>query len=428
MRKKNQSVLKMEAITSYTLVVGIDIAKHRHWARFIDHRGVECDKTLSFDNNKIGFDSILSKIFEICKHKSFDKVIVGMEPTGHYWKALANFLMKQNILVVLVNPYHTKMLKELDDNSPTKSDKKDSLTIARLVKDGRYFECYLPHDIYADLRAYGTERFGLNRMKKSLENKITAILDEYFPEFVAVFKCPYSGKVSMQMLKVCPLPKMVLELGFDGLLKETKKVVKKSVGEKKILQLLSIAKDSIGVDYGLIAIYHKIRCIVEELELINRQLYELTIAMKKALEEITISKYLLSIKGIGVVSLSMCLGEIGNPLRFDSDRQLFRLAGYNLIENSSGKSNSGTCISKRGRKHLRCVLFQISLVMVAKNNEMKQLYNYLKNRDKNPLKKMEALVVISKKILTLIFKLSKKQEYYDPTRALGAALKKQFVS
>ena len=59
-----------------------------------------------------------------------------------------------------------------------------------------------------------------------------------------------------------------------------------------------------------------------------------------------------------------------------------RLAGYNLIEDSSGKNKSGTCISKRGRKNLRSVLYQISLTMVANNKELRQLYDYLKTREK----------------------------------------------
>ena len=90
-----------------------------------------------------------------------------MEPTGHYWKAFANFLLKQaKITVVLVNPFHTKKAKELDDNSQTKSDKKDALTIARLVKDGRYFETYLPHDVYAELKGLTTTRYSMNKRKK----------------------------------------------------------------------------------------------------------------------------------------------------------------------------------------------------------------------------------------------------------------------
>ena len=140
---------KLEAVTFKTLIVGVDIAKHNQWARFVDCRGIEHNKALKFENNRNGFNAILARIYEICKQEDFNKVIVGMEPTGHYWKAFANFLLKQaKITVVLVNPYHTKRAKELDDNSQTKSDKKDALTIARLVKDGRYFETYLPHDVY----------------------------------------------------------------------------------------------------------------------------------------------------------------------------------------------------------------------------------------------------------------------------------------
>ena len=146
-----------------------------------------------------------------------------MEPTGHYWKPLANYLMKQDITVVLVNPYHTKKAKELDDNSQTKSDKKDALTIAKLVKDGRYYDTYMPHDKYADLRVLTTTRISLNDKKSSIENRITAVLDEYFPEFTTVFKHPYKGKASMQILKSCPLPKDIKALGVDGVLTEIRK-------------------------------------------------------------------------------------------------------------------------------------------------------------------------------------------------------------
>lgn len=118
-----------------------------------------------------------------------------MEPTGHYWKAFANFLLKQaKITVVLINSYHTKRAKELDDNSQTKSDKKDALTIVRLDKDGRYFETDLPHDVYADLRGLTTTRYSMNKRKKSIINTITTVLDEYFPEVEKVFKHPFKGK------------------------------------------------------------------------------------------------------------------------------------------------------------------------------------------------------------------------------------------
>jgi len=426
MKKQNPLNQKLEAITFQTLIVGIDIAKNLQWARFTNYRGIEQDKAMRFENNKKGFESILAKIYEICKKENFEKAVIGMEPTGHYWKTFANFLIKQKgITVVLVNPYHTKKAKELDDNSQTKSDKKDALTIARLVKDGRYFETYLPHDIYAELRVLTTTRFSMNKRKSAIENTITAVMDEYFPEFITVFKHPFKGKASTQILRSCPIPKFIKELGVEGILAEFKKVVKKTVGYKKAQQLLEAAKESIGVDYGEFSANLKIRQLMEELDLISKQLGEVEIEMQKALEKTGLSEYLLSIKGIGVASLAMCLGEIGDPLRFDDARQISKLAGYNLVEDSSGKNRSGTCISKRGRKNLRCVLYQMALTTVAVNPEIKQFYGYLKTRKNNPLKKMQALVVISKKILTIIFTLAKKKVHYQPENVFGIVRKNQ---
>jgi len=189
--------------------------------------------------------------------------------------------------------------------------------------------------------------------------------------------------------------------------------------------LFTAARDTVGVDYGEQAAKFKIRQFMEELELINRQLVEVEQEMSEALEKTESGKYLLSIDVIGGVSLAICLGELGDPLRFEDARQMSRMAGYNLIEDSSGKDRSGTCISKRGCKNLRCVLYQMAMTMVASNKEMKELYGYLKTREKNPLKKMQALVVISKKILTLIHTLSKKKEYYNPEWVFGPVRKGQ---
>lgn len=429
MKKKSQLNRKIEAVTLQTLVVGIDIAKEMQWARFVDCRGVEYGKAMYFRNDRTGFEAILAKIRQISKENSFADVIVGMEPTGHYWKALANYLMKQeHIRVVLVNPYHTKKAKELDDNNQTKSDKKDALTIARLVKDGRYSDAYLPHDVYADLRVLTTVRNSVNRQKTALENTITAVLDEYFPEFTRVFKHPFKGKAAMQVLKACPFPKYILELGVDGVLAEIKKAVKKTVGRKRAQMLVDTAQSSVGVDYGVAAARCKLQVLLESLELTNRQLSRIEEEMATSLQATDIAEYLFSIKGVGVVSLAVCLGELGDPLRFDDPRQLSRLAGYNLVEDSSGKNKSGTCISKRGRKGLRKVLYQMALTAVSVNPEMKELYRYLKTRAVNPLKKMQALVVISKKLLTLIYTLAKKKQYYNAKKVFGKVRRSQLMA
>lgn len=410
---------KLEAITTSTLIVGVDIAKKVQWARFTDYRGLELGKALKFWNDKNGFESILASIETICKLKKLDNVIVGMEPTGHYFKPLANYLILNKITVVMVNPYHTKRAKELDDNSPTKSDKKDALTIARLVRDGRYYEVYMPQDIFAELRVLSNTRVSLMKRHNALKNTITAVLDEYFPELLEVFKYPLKGKASMQILKSCPFPSLILEQGVNGVLAEIKKAVKKTVGIKKAQQLVETAKDSIGVNYGTASAKLKVGIMIEELELLTKQLEQIESAMELALADTGMKEIILGIPGIGVVTAASFLGEIGDPMRFDHPRQISKMAGYNLVEDSSGKNKSGTSISKRGRKNLRNLLYQMAMTMVAVNTEMKELYQYLKTRPNNALKKKQALVVISKKIVTVIYNLVKKQTEYKAELVLG---------
>ena len=420
---KNQTNQKLEAITTNTLIVGVDVAKSLQWARFVDYRGMEIYKTISFQNDKNGFENIVASINEVCNSKvlknTFNKVIIGMEPTGHYWKALANYLGEKGFTVVGVNPYHTKKAKELDDNSPTKCDKKDAITIARLVKDGRYFEPYMPQDIYAELRNLSNSRISLMKRHNALKNTIIAILDEYFPEIYKVFKKPLEGKASMQILKVCPFPKYIIELGESGILAEIKKAVKKTVGAKKVRQLIDTAKNSIGVEYGLSSAKLKLSLMVEELELLQKQLEQIERAMGEAMNETGYAKQILGIRGIGVVTGATFLAEIGDPMRFNNERQISKMAGYNLVEDSSGNSKSGTIISKRGRKQLRCVLYQMAFTMIGNNPEINKLYKYLINRKENPLKKKQAFVVISKKIISIIYCLIKKQTTYNPALVLG---------
>ena len=425
---------RLEEITPTTLIVGVDIAKSVHWARFIDYRGIEIGKAMSFKSNRQGFESIITRINEIRNLKvlrrpvCFDTVIIGMEPTGHYWKTLANYLINARYRVVGVNPFHTKKAKELDDNSPTKNDKKDAITIARLVKDGRFFDPYLPKDIFAELRVLTNTRASAMKRFIATKNTITAILDEYFPEIWEVFKKPLDGKASRQILKSCPFPSLILAMSEGDILAEIKKAVKKSVGIKKVRQLIEAAKTSVGADYGLESTRLRLRQLLGELEVYERSLAEIESAMERMLEATGYARQILSIKGIGVVTAASFLGEVGDPLRFQTARQIARYAGYNLIEDSSGKSKSGTVISKRGRGQLRSLLYKIAFRLVGQNTEMKALYSHLISRAKNPLKKKQALVVVSKKIITMIFSLLKKRAVYNPALALGAVRREMIAA
>jgi transposase len=209
---------KILRITTTTLIVGVDVAKEDHWCRITDCRGVDLIKPFRIYNNINGFEILTRNIIKCRDKNKLSKVIVGMEPSGHYWKALGWHLkLNENIdELVGVNPYHVKKSKELDDNSPTKSDKKDAQTIARLIRDGRYFDVYLPEDVYAELRVLTNTRSQYLKKKKSAKCALIAVLDEYFPEYEKTFK-NLLGKTSTYILRHYPLPGDIVNLKLEQL-------------------------------------------------------------------------------------------------------------------------------------------------------------------------------------------------------------------
>ena len=99
---------KIAQITSHTLIVGVDIAKFKHVARAQDFRGLEFGSAYHFENTKDHFERFLDWIKNLLEKHGMDNVIIGMEPTGHYWLNLAHFLKEEEIKFVVVNPMHVK--------------------------------------------------------------------------------------------------------------------------------------------------------------------------------------------------------------------------------------------------------------------------------------------------------------------------------
>ncbi len=138
---------RIERITTTHLVIGIDMAKETHVAQATNFRGIVLSaRHLAFSNSKDGFEKLRRWVNELQQKHHLSNIIIGMEPTGHYWFNLANWLLEQRFSVVLVNPITTKRNKENRDNSPSKSDPKDALVIADVVSRGYYSEytAFLP--------------------------------------------------------------------------------------------------------------------------------------------------------------------------------------------------------------------------------------------------------------------------------------------
>ena len=408
--------LKFDAIENTDAIVGIDIAKNVHWAGIILPNGKEIKKSFSFNNNKKGFESLVETVKNVLTMLNFKKAIIGMEPTGHYWKSCARYLNKiEWIKVVTVNPFHVKNAKEFDDNCQTKNDKKDCMTIARLIKDARFFEPCLPEGIWAELRNLSNTRAELVEKQSAVKNRLIATMDEYFPEYTKVFKKILS-RTSEEILKECPFPEEIKSLGKEGLLKHIKKTVKRGYSKKQVETIYELANESIGTTEGTEGAKFQLNMYIEEAKLLERQIKITEEELERQLKETGFYESLISIQGIGIVSAATFVGEVGDINRFDSYEQIRRYAGLNLVENSSGNHKGKTTISKRGRSLLRSILYRMAFTMVNKNKEIKELYKYLTTRKENQLKKKQAIVAVIGKILQIIYAVVTKNEEYKATR------------
>ncbi|MGG1764067.1 IS110 family transposase, partial [Parageobacillus toebii] len=207
---------KIEQVTDQTLVIGMDIAKQKHYASMVDARGRVLKKPFPVIQSRSGFEQFYASIQEAMKEFGKTEVIVGIEPTGHYWLNLAYFLEEKGIPLVMVNPMHVKRSKELDDNLPTKHDAKDALVIAKLVKDGRFSYPRILHEVEAELRAGSTFRESLTKELNAVRNQMIRWLDRYFPEFVQVF--PSFGKMALVVLEKTPFPMDIANQTVEGLM------------------------------------------------------------------------------------------------------------------------------------------------------------------------------------------------------------------
>ena len=242
----NTQNAKITAITEKTLVIGIDVGSETHFARAFNWRGYEFSrKPLEFGNTEEGFETLRTWIMELKEKHGMDKVIPGMEPTGHYWFNLGKFLQDEGMRPVHVNPHHVKKSKEMDDNDPSKNDRKDPQGIAGLVNEGRYFYPYIPDGIYAEIRALS----GLQVLAQSeitrLKNRIARWFSIYFPNYKDVYG--NVGAVSgLMVLKEAPLPEDIVKLGVEGVNRIWRDAKLRGVGLKRARTLVTAAEHSVG--------------------------------------------------------------------------------------------------------------------------------------------------------------------------------------
>ena len=409
---------KISQVTEEALILGIDVGSKTHYVRAFDWRGLELSKVFKFKNSFEGFQNFVLWVNDLCCKNSKSKIIAGLEPTGHYWFSLGEFLKENNITIAIVNPYHVKQSKELDDNIQTKNDSKDPKLIAKLVIEGRYSFPYIPKGIYGEIRATDKLKDSITKEIISIKNKIHRWLDIYFPEYKEVYS-NIESKSGLLILKEFALPKNIVELSSEGIVKRWKQEKFKAVGLNKAKKLEEAAKKSIGCKNITFSARREIKLLIEDYESKQKHLELLNEDLNKLCDEIPMIKELTKINGIGIGTAVSFIAEVGDINRFKSAKQVQKYAGLALKENSSGKHKGLTKISKRGRKKLRTILFRAVIPLVGKNEEFSLIYRYYIERKENPLKKKQALTVLCCKLIRIFFTILSKKIKYDEKKMVS---------
>ena len=185
------------------------------------------------------------------------------------------------------------------------------------------------------------------------------------------------------------------------------------------MTLCETAERSIGLRKGTKAAEYEMKMLIQDYEYKQAQYDSIMEEIEHLCKEIPESERMLAIKGIGLITVAGFLAEVGDIRRFESPKQIQKLAGLSLRENSSGKHKGQTTISKRGRSRLRAILFNAVIPLIATNPEFKELHKYYTTRANNPLKKKQSVIAISCKLIRVFYAIMANNTEYDGQKMMS---------
>ncbi|MDH5769641.1 MAG: IS110 family transposase [Nitrospirota bacterium] len=377
------------------LYVGIDISKDRSSANGIDERGRNRFE-LSFDMDGTGFAELLEAIE--ANSDSYENVVAAMESTACYHINLYSFLSAKGIEAVVINPLLIANFAKLSLRK-TKTDKKDASTIAQFIlahKDS-VTQLAVSQDMQ-DIRDMARERESLCHQISATKVEIRRLLHTTFPELESM--CNPFTKVMLHFIQRFPSARLVSMAKANIIAKTLKEKpcscrIRFTPSELVKISQRSIATVSPGKE---IILSGKIDTLLH----LQKRRDELTKALTKYCESSIVEdlKIVTSIAGIGNNTATTFLAETGRIDNYASHKNLIAFAGIDPTVYQSGKYEGASKISKRGNRHLRRVIW-IMTVRVINHNPTFRKYFFKKRNEGQPFKK--AVFATAHKLVRVIF-------------------------
>ena len=348
-RDCNKQVERRQKITKTTLIVGLDIGSEFNAMAMMNEAGEVLGKYPKVYNSREGFEYFKKAIDANRRKGSFKKVLIGMEPTGHYWRKIAYYGKEEGYEVRFIRTTALRHQRELDESSSAKTDIRDAVTIANIVREGKTIDTVIEDGVFRELRMLGHVRENIQRYNVGTKHRLSAVLDDYFPELKSIF-WSMKAKGLWAVLEACPFPEDVLKKSIDGIAELIgKSSRRKGQALEKAKKVYEGARESIGLKYVGEADRYRLQICLREIKRYEDQLKEVKEQMEVLLTQIPSAEILMSIRGVGMITTGVFLGELGDPKNFNDAKQIVKYAGYDPQENDSGKSVGRKRISKKGR-------------------------------------------------------------------------------
>jgi len=406
--------------------VGIDIAKRTHVAVIMNEDNSLRVKPFSFNNNKLGFKKLLTHLQTLCCDLS--DIVIGMEATGLLFENLYRHLQSLEYNVVLLNPYQTAKFREMDTMKRVKNDNIDSIMIAALLKSGRFSEGYVSQEQLQSLRELYRHKDSIENQIKSLKRQTSAILTVVFPELETVIRDPFNVS-GLALLDKYPTAKHFHHASVERILKTFRGIKGNNFNRVKAQALLDASRQSIYSGVASDARALNIRMNIAQIRLLQEQLDE-TLAVMQSLfgnhsevkqedREVmeTLIDNLRTIPGVADKTILALLAECGNLDRFYAPKALIGFLGLYPTLSQSGDSTHHGRLAKRGASLAKKAIYLASISAIRHNDEMRTIYmNY---RSKGRAKK-EAIIIVARKLLTIIYTIYTRNIPYDPQRVFVA--------
>jgi len=398
---------KSKSVNNETMIVTLDIGKGSHYGYFRAPDGQEVEPFVFYQSYD-SFHSFWKKLSRFKKAHGCRQVIVGFESTGPYAEPITHFLKQRPVTLVQINPMHSKRIRELTGNSPNKTDRKDPRVIADVIMLGHALRVVIPQGSSAHLRRLTQARERAIKDRTAMLNQVQHLVFVIFPEFLQVIK-NISCKTGLYLLRHYPTRQAIAALGEEKLTTIIKQVSRGRMGQGHARELFHSAQTSVGINEGQDSIVEEIGHLIDKIARENDFIDRLQCQMRAHLEQIPYSSCLLSLPGVGLITVAGLIGEVGDFRQYRTVAEITKLAGLDLFEVSSGKHQGRRRISKRGRPLMRKLLYFAAINAVKSTGIMHQPYTQMVERG---MPKIKALVAISRKLLRVMYALARDQSMY----------------